>query len=367
MTKSDNVSENLIIRTVTGDIEPSNLGVTSSHEHIICDLTLGRFKEIIGDKDLASLNQSIEFKMKNLYWIRENQLDVHENLSLSDVDTAIEEVVRFRDAGGSSIIDVTCEGLGRDPLAVAEISRRSGVNIVLGSGFYVDVTHPKFVTDSTVEDIANHIARDLMIGIEKTSIRAGVIGEIGCSWPVSNSERKVLSAAALAHHLTGAPIVVHPGRHRNAPLHHVTELVSQGVAPSKVVIAHIDRRLSSLADTLNLLSMGCFVSFDCFGMEPWIATETSEMPMPCDLERILRVEELFMNGYGAQLLLGCDIAMKHRLTKFGGHGYDYLLRWVAPAFLSRSHLTRDNLNQMLVTNPINAFAFVPSISQTRNL
>jgi len=48
-------------------------------------------------------------------------------------------------------------------------------------------------------------------------VQAGIIGEIGCSWPLHKDERKVLLAAALASKETGAAICVHPGRDETAP------------------------------------------------------------------------------------------------------------------------------------------------------
>ena len=33
-----------IIRTVNGDIVPSDLGITQTHEHLTCDTTLGKME-----------------------------------------------------------------------------------------------------------------------------------------------------------------------------------------------------------------------------------------------------------------------------------------------------------------------------------
>jgi len=50
--------------------------------------------------------------------------------------------------------------------------------------------------------------KDLMVseiirGIGDTGVRCGVIGEIGCSWPLTSTEKRALEAAALAQKQTG--------------------------------------------------------------------------------------------------------------------------------------------------------------------
>lgn len=358
---SAGVIENPIVRTVSGDISPEALGVTSAHEHLICDINAPK-----GDKQLSGLSTPRDdvFSLETLFLVRENHLDFEENLRLDDEDAAVAELRHFKQAGGDSIIDVTCGGIGRNPAKVRAISQRSGVQVVLGSGYYVDAYQPSSVRAVNPETIAEEIVADIRDGIDGTTVRAGVIGEIGCSWPVSPSESRVLEAAAMANNETGAAIVVHPGRDSQAPSSHLGFLVSLGVEPTRVTLAHIDRRLASIDEILNLARMGCYLSFDCFGLEPWIDDRTRHMPMPSDLQRIAVIEQLFLSGFGGQILVGCDIAMKHRLRKNGGHGYDYLIRWVVPTMLARSELSESEIEMMLVRNPRNAYAFIPKNSES---
>ena len=53
--------------------------------------------------------------------------------------------------------------------------------------------------------------------MDGTGIKAGIIGEVGCTWPLTDNERKSLAAAAAAQRETGAAILIHPGRHPDAP------------------------------------------------------------------------------------------------------------------------------------------------------
>ena len=100
------------------------------------------------------------------------------------------------------------------------------------------------------------IVRDVVDGAGDTGVRAGLIGEIGCSWPWTPAERKSLRAAAIAARETGAPLMIHPGRDPRAPEAHLDEVRRAGLDLRRVVIAHIERtivadpaRLRAVVDT----------------------------------------------------------------------------------------------------------------------
>ena len=78
-------------------------------------------------------------------------------------------------------------------------------------------------------------------GLDGTEVRAGLIGEIGCSWPLDPVERRALRAAATAQRLTGAAISVHPGRHPDACGQILDVLEGAGADLSRVVLCHMDR------------------------------------------------------------------------------------------------------------------------------
>ena len=79
-------------------------------------------------------------------------------MQLTDVDTAINEVAMYRDAGGGAIVEATTIGIGRAPEALVRISRATGVHVVMGAGFYVDAVHPEDMAQRTVEDLAREIS-----------------------------------------------------------------------------------------------------------------------------------------------------------------------------------------------------------------
>ena len=117
-----------------------------------------------------------------------------DNCQLFDEATATEEVRRFRLAGGETVVDPTCRGIGRDPRALQRIARATGLQVVMGTGYYLDPAHPHHVREMSIEAIEEEITRDVVDGVD--GVRAGIIGEIGISKDFTAEEEKVLRGAA---------------------------------------------------------------------------------------------------------------------------------------------------------------------------
>ena len=190
-----------LVQTVLGPILPSELGSTTTHEHLYVDFSfMYRPAQDSPSPELADAPITLE----NLGWIRRNYYSNRSNLKLMDLVTTVEEVRKFSEVGGGAIVDATTTGIGRNPNALAQISRESGVHIIMGAGLYVEAAHPKDMDERTMEDLAREIIGDIDEGVEGSGVRAGIIGEIGCTWPLAPNERKSLSAAAIAQRETGA-------------------------------------------------------------------------------------------------------------------------------------------------------------------
>jgi phosphotriesterase-related protein len=338
------------VQTVLGLVEPDHIGIASTHEHLLLDM--------IGDRPFAALptdpvERAIALEpvaLSNLWWIRQNYARSRANVALDEPDVAVAELRRFAEVGGATIVDATPPDLGRNPTALAELSAASGVHIVMGCGHYVASAHPRDLATQSEAEIRDCLVGDVLTGASGTEIRSGVIGEIGCSWPLTDVEERVLRAAGLAQRQTGVSIIVHTGRDADAPLAHWRVLERLGVPPDRVVLGHLERRLTPGPKLRELASTGCFLALDCFGLEPWLSPETAGMPMPCDLERIDMVLWLADAGYLSQVTIALDIAMKHRLARYGGHGYDHLVRNIAP-LLSTRGLGDVGVAELLINTP----------------
>ena len=177
-----------LVQTVLGPVPPSDLGATTTHEHLYIDFSfMYRPAQDSPRDDMADACIGLE----NLGWIRRNYYSNRSNLTLMDLDTMTSEVRKFSEVGGGAMVDATSMGIGRNPDALAEISRGSGVHIVMGAGHYVAAVHPADMDARTADDLARGIIGDVVVGVDGTDIKAGVIGEIGCTWPLAPQRAQV--------------------------------------------------------------------------------------------------------------------------------------------------------------------------------
>jgi phosphotriesterase-related protein len=351
------VGSHSVIRTVLGDIDPAGAGLTLMHEHLLADTTGGGIVfQMPADPALASI--ALEpLSLDNLWFVRHNFKENLDNLVLSDVDTAIDELARFRDLGGGTLVDVTPSGIGRDPDALVRIATSTGVNVVMGCGFYVDGSYPEDadIDGRSIDELADEIAADVEIGVGENRVKAGIIGEIGCSWPLTPRERKVLAAAAQAQARTGAPLNIHPGRNDGALEEIRDVLAASGADLTRVIFSHIDRCGYSLEVRRSLLESGCVLEYDVFGLEGYypasVALREGKLPeMPNDVGRIKEIRQVIDLGYLSQVVISHDIGMKMMLTKYGGWGYGHILRNVVPLMRVFGY-EDEHINALLVDNP----------------
>ena len=200
------------VETVLGPVAPGDLGITLPHEHLLCDLG-PRFvapDDRRGPGDRRRAGQPRE----NLAWVRRNYLSSRDNIVLDDEAVAIEEAALFKAAGGGTIVDVGSIGIRPDPHALRRISQATGLHVIAATGYYTEDFHPADMAATSDDALTERIVRDLVDGIDETGIRAGIIGEVGCSWPLHPDERRSLAAAGRAQDQTGAAITIHPGRDR---------------------------------------------------------------------------------------------------------------------------------------------------------
>ena len=132
-----------------------------------------------------------------------------DNMRLTDEEMQASEVVRFAAAGGRTIVDPTGRGVGRRVQGQRAVSERTGINIVAATGWYLEPSHPAEVKMAMVPELCDIMVQEIMVGIEGSGVRAGIIGEIGISRAFTPQEEKVLRAAARAQRATQVPLMVH--------------------------------------------------------------------------------------------------------------------------------------------------------------
>ena len=339
------------VQTVLGIIDADSLGVTLPHEHLVVDVSC-LFVEPTEATEKRLAHQPVS--LENLWCIRYGAPNL-DNWKLQDEEIAIREASFFKRAGGDTIVDPSNIGLGRDPLALAHVSRATGLNVIMGSGYYVAPSHPADMDSKTEEDICAEIVREVTEGVADTGIRAGIIGEIGCSWPLTHNEEKVLHAAANAQRQTGASLMIHPGRNARAPLEIIAILSKAGADIGRTIICHIDRTLRQPKDLHKLAETGCYLAYDMCGEEGYYTL--SIIDLPNDHQRVNEIMQLINQGYLNQILISQDICTKHRLRRYGGHGYDHILLNMVPVMRVKG-MSDEQIRTLLVKNPQRLLRFV---------
>jgi len=348
------------VQTVLGIIAPDELGITLSHEHCLIDM-VAWFVEPNEASQRAMAHQPIT--LENLGWLRYHPMDHWENLQLLDEELAIKELELYKRAGGNSLIDVTNIGIARDPLALTRIARATNLNIIMGSGYYAGPAHPPDMHSKTEEDITEHIVRDITLGVGNAGVRAGIIGEIGCSWPLIDNELKVLRASAQAQQLTGAAVTIHPGRHESAYLEILEILRNAGADLARTIMGHCDRGIFDHVRRLEIMEdcakTGCYLAYDGFGHESYFPlglAPKSGIDRLNDRQRVDDIYKLIDRGYLHQILISQDCCMKTNLYHYGGGGYAHILNNVLPRM--RDHGIPDEaIYTILVENPKRVLTF----------
>jgi phosphotriesterase-related protein len=335
------------VNTVLGPIAPEQLGVTLMHEHLLLDATPWfREPEAASLRTVAYQPVSIEV----LGLLRNDPFMSRDNCELFDEETAIEEVRRFRLAGGETVVDPTCRGIGRDPRALQRISRATGLQVVMGTGYYLHPAHPPHVREMSLEAITEEITRDVVDGVD--GVRAGIIGEIGISKDFTSEEEKVLRGAARAQHATAVPLEVHlPGWERHGD--RVLDVVSEeGGDLRRTVLCHMNPSGEDFDYQSRLAERGAWLEYDMIGMDYFYADQQAQSPSDEENARVLlRLRDAGLLG---SVLISQDVFIKIQLVRYGGTGYAHILDHFVPR-LRRHGFIEQDIETLLIDNPLRVF------------
>jgi phosphotriesterase-related protein len=336
------------VQTVKGLVAPEELGPTLMHEHLLVDVAPPTIRMTRSATD--PLVQACDcFKLN---W---GQLAHPDNYLLDQREVMISELREMHQAGGRSVVELTVGGLRPDPEGLVELSEKSDVHIIMGCGHYVEEYYSADLADRTPEDFAREMIEHITHGAWNTSIRAGIIGEIGCQSPWTEREQRVMRGALMAQAETGAAVNAHPGRSTMQPFELAAFVRAAGAPAERFIISHIDRTLFVLDDLLRLASTGCVLEFDLFGLNGNYFPKP-DVDLPTDAGRTRLIRGLIDNGHIDQVVISHDICMKSRLCRYGGHGYQHIFANVIPMMLSRN-FTQAEIDGILVRNPARLLAF----------
>jgi predicted metal-dependent phosphotriesterase family hydrolase len=291
-----------IIRTVRGDISPEELGPCDAHEHLFL---------------VTPAQPGDEY---------------------SDVEKAIEEARTLRAAGARSLVDWTPIGLGRDLDGLRAVSEAADLHVVAATGLHREVHYAADdpIRDESEEALADRFVADLE--------RCGVI-KLGASYhSLTAFEAKAFEAAAAAHGRVRAPLCVHT-EHGTMGLGIVQRLEGLGVAPGRVILAHVDRNPDA-GEHAETTATGAWLQLDGPG-------RTKYWP---DSTILALIADLAERGFADRLLLGGDTGRRSMFRAYGGGpGMDYLFARFKPRL--ERELGAELSERIFVANPARAFAF----------
>jgi phosphotriesterase-related protein len=340
------------VQTVLGPKDTGQLGVTLMHEHLLLDARRS-WQEPKEANQITIAHSPVTPDI--LHVLRQHPFINLDNCALFNEDDAVNEAKRFHLFGGNTIVDATCRGIGRDPRALQRIARRTELNIIMGTGFYLERTHPIFVQDATVQQLTDVMVSDLIEGDDETGIRAGYIGEIGISHMMTLQEEKVLRAAARAQSETGVALSIHlPGWERLG--HQVLDLVEgEGGDLTKTILDHMNPSHEDVGYQTSLADRGAYLEYDMIGLDYYFPDQDAQSPS--DEENAKAIRRLIDKGYMERLLLSQDVFLKMMLTCYGGNGYAYINQHFIPR-LRRHGVSEAAVHTIMVVNPARALGLV---------
>ena len=318
------------IRTMLGDIAPEDLGFTYSHEHIVC---------------------------RPAHWVEKGEDD----LLLDDPEKSCQEVQLFKEAGGRSIVDATAIDYGRDPAAVCEISKKTGVQIVgtagFNKGFLWDAkmpgeerTYAEWIESASLEELVKFEIEEIEIGMQGTGVKAGQV-KFGTGYnSISPLEIKTIRAACRAHLATGAPIHSHTEAGTMA-LEQMQYIREEGVDLHNVSFGHMDRNPDPWMH-LRVAETGAYVSFDGI----------AKVKYNPESVRIKCILDLVRHGYQKQILVSGDTARKSYYYSYTyAVGLPYIIKTWCPRLVEEAEAQgidgKALIEDIFVNNPRECFTF----------
>ena len=283
---------------------------------------------------------------------------------IDDVEASIEDVRLFTAAGGEAIYDATAIDYGRDVAALKRIADRTGIRIIATAGFNKKIMWPGPMagTGGTFQDwidgrsraeIRDHVVRELTEGMDGTDLRGGV-AKFGTGYnTISESEDKMVRAVLDAHKQTGCPLHAHTEL-GTLILEQIAILRQEGVDPSRLTIAHVDRNPDHWVHR-KAAQAGVFLCFDGISR---IKYHPESILIDC-------IVNLVRHGHEDQIVVGGDIARRTMYRNYGegGLGLGYILESWVPRFIEQAGEAgldgQALVDKFFIENPKRAFVFKP--------
>lgn len=305
------------IRTVLGDIEPGELAHCQCHEHLF-------------------LEKGKSFEVSPVLW-------------MDDYEKSKAEMMLYREAGGSALVDAQPVGCGRMAELLLRAAEETGVTIIASTGFHKAVFYPEesFLFSWGEEQLSGLWKSEIFEGMLSSdqdgkkilSARAGILKTAVDSRGIDKDKvyRKLFEAAAMTAKETGAPILCHIEQGADA-LEVFRFFADRGIDSKQMILCHVDRARYDFGYHRELLQCGIYLEYDTICRPKYHSDEA-------EADLFLAVAD-----YEDQLLFGLDTT-NARLKSYGAeHGLDYILRDFLP-YLKTRGISETMVFKLTVGNP----------------
>jgi phosphotriesterase-related protein len=322
------------IPSVLGELAPSQLGMTLPHEHVAA---LYDWRRVAhpgpGPDDLKE----------------EYRTEQHQSL-LAFWDLLGAELKRN---GVQSILDARTEHSGRDVPSLQEISRRTKLNIMCTTGYYVGSRRPPDFVNAGPDASRDYMVKELTDGIGTTGVRPAAI-KIALGGRAGNASDDVLLAATgRAQKEAGCAITTHattPESRKNM----LDILEKNGADLSRVAIGHADSN-GTAEEHIELLKRAGYVLYTIWGITNPKLIGTTTPPAPDHSGRLIR--RLLDHGLVDKVMFSIDFSIyPHqggivlRLYDIPERTSNYIFTFVLPQ-LRELGVSEIDVRRMMVDNP----------------
>ncbi|GAA3445454.1 aryldialkylphosphatase [Planomonospora venezuelensis] len=263
----------------------------------------------------------------DMRWAVGADSDPHRWLDEEQAVTAELRELRQSDRLGL-VVELSAIGTGRDAAALARTTAGSRVSVVAGTGFFAGPFNPSWALDAGVDELTRHLMTEIGEGLDGTSARPGVIGEIG-AWTgePSGTEERCAAAAARASLASGLPVAVH---HRGG-LALLEILLAEGLPAARIAVGDTG---SDPAVTRKVAEAGGYVRLTSLGGD-----------------RLRDTLDLIEAGHAHRLLLSSGVCRVSEIQRYGGPGYGHLFRTFLPR-LREAGITEETIRLITHDNPL---------------
>ena len=314
-----------IYQTVLGQIGEEELGHCQPHEHIYIVDTI--------DQEICPL------------------------ICMNNLPLSAKELCLYHERGGDTVVDSNPLATGRDALALQDISRLSGVNIIATTGYHIPKFYPAghWIWTTPEEELTELFSSEITEGMYlggsyvwpevRTSVRAGLIKAVITKEGLSDPHTvRLLTAAGKASVRTGASIMIHTDGVDELKL--IDLLAGKiGVDTGSILVCHVDRQVEDLRIHEEIASTGVFMEYDTITL--------FQFHNNADELRMLR--HMADRGYIDQILISTD-PETDRMKAYGGKvGIDYILEHFIP-LMRLTGFSEDEITKITRRNPAKALA-----------